>query len=278
MGTPDRDEIQDDAETIDERTNSAPTRTLEKGLLLLGLFDTDHPEWTLKELRERAGLPKATTRRLVKTLEMSKWVALDSVTGKYHLGPSALRAYYLATSDSELVRIAHPLLVELEEETTETSILSVWSTQGAIIVDTVPTSRPFKIYTAVGMPLPGVSSADAQVLIAYMPEDRWDSILAKHLERRTPKTVTDPLTLKERWRQIRREGVAYDWEEWKTGAPAVAAPVFDQGGEVRAAITVVMPIERCSPAEMKGYALAVTRKAAELSTALGHRGGLPGTL
>jgi DNA-binding IclR family transcriptional regulator len=273
MGTPELDETTNGAETIDEKTNGAPTRTLEKGLFLLGLFDTDHPEWTLKELRERAGLPKATTRRLIKTLEMSKWVALDPVTGKYHLGPSALRAYYLATSDSELVRIAHPFLVELEEETTETSILSVWSTQGAIIVDTVPTSRPFKIYTAVGMPLPGVSSADAQVLIAYMPEDRWDSILAKHLERRTPKTVTEPQVLKERWRQVRRDGVAYDWEEWKTGAPAVAAPVFDQEGEVRAAITVVLPIERCSPAEMELYAAAVKKTAANLSKALGHRGG-----
>ena len=110
--------------------NGPPTRTLEKGLFVLGLFDVDHPEWTLKELREAAGLPKATTRRLVKTLEHGKWVAQDPVTGKYHLGSSALKAYYLATSDTELVRIAHPFLVQLEEETTETAILSVWSAHG----------------------------------------------------------------------------------------------------------------------------------------------------
>lgn len=261
------------ASEVAEPTNAAPTRTLEKGLFLLSLFDVNHPEWSLKELRECAGLPKATTRRLMKTLEYSKWVAVDPVTGKYHLGPSARRAYYLATSDSELVRVAHPFLVDLQEETTETSILSVWSTQGAVIIDTVPTSRPFKIYTAVGMPLPGVSSADAQVLIAFMPETSWDAILASPVERRTPKTVTDPETLKERWRRIRHEGVAYDWEEWNIGAPAVAAPVFDQRGELRAALTVVMPIERCSPEEMEGYAAVVKRKAAELSAALGHRGG-----
>jgi len=29
-----------------EIPRSAPTRTLEKGLFLLGLFDADHPEWT----------------------------------------------------------------------------------------------------------------------------------------------------------------------------------------------------------------------------------------
>ena len=253
--------------------SAAPTRTLEKGLFLLGLFDADHPEWTLKELRERAGLPKATTRRLIKTLELSKWVALDPVSGRYHLGSSALKAYYLATSDTELVRIAHPFLVQLEEETAETTILAVWSSQGPVIIDTVPTPRPFKIYTAVGMPLPGISSADAMALIAFSPEKTWDELLAKPIEKRTPKTVTDPSVLRDRLRTIRQEGVACDWEEWNDGAPAVSAPVFDQGGELRAAITVVAPIERCSPEEMQRYAAAVKKSAAALSAALGHRVG-----
>ena len=80
----------------------APTRTLEKGLFLLNLFDADRPEWTLKELRERAGLSKATTRRLIRTLESANWVAYDPNLGKYHLGSSALRALYLAMSHAEL--------------------------------------------------------------------------------------------------------------------------------------------------------------------------------
>ena len=57
----------------------APTRTLEKGLFLLSLFDAEHPEWSLRELRERANLPKATARRLVKTLEAASWVAYGLV-------------------------------------------------------------------------------------------------------------------------------------------------------------------------------------------------------
>jgi DNA-binding IclR family transcriptional regulator len=256
-----------------EAANGPPTRTLEKGLFLLGLFDVGHPEWTLRELRERAGVPKATTRRLMKTLEFAGWVALDPVSGKYHLGPSALRAFYLATSDTELVRTAHPFLVALEEETTETAILSVWSVEGPVILDSVPTSRLFKPYTAVGMPLPGISSADAQVLVAFGPEEAWDDLLAKPIEKRTEKTVTNPDVLRERWRTVRREGIAYDWGEWNIGAPAAAAPVFDQGGQLRAAITVVPPVERCSPEQMEQYAASVRRAAAAVSEALEYRGG-----
>jgi len=42
---------------------------------------------------------------------------------------------------------------------------------------------------------------------------------------------------------------------------------------VRAAITVVPPIERCGQEQMLGYAKAVKKTAAGLSAALGYRGG-----
>ena len=262
-----RDNAQEGVEA-ETRVSGAPTRTLEKGLFLLNLFDVEHPEWSLRELRERADLSKATTRRLMKTLEAAKWVAYDAESRKYHLGASALRALYLATSHSELVRIVHPFLVSLEEETNESAIFSVWTDHGALILDSVPTSRPFKPLTYPGMLLPGVASADAQVLIAFGPEEAWDDLLAAPIERRTERTVTDPALLRERWRAIKRDGVAYDWGEWNLGAPAVSAPVFDGNGQLRGAITVVPPIERCSEEQMLEYGAAVKRTAGRISAKL----------
>ncbi len=255
---------------VSNSASGAPTRTLEKGLLLLGLFDVDHPEWTPRELRERAGLPKATARRLMKTLEASDWVEYDSLSGKYHLGSSALRAFYLAQSHPELVRVAHPILVELTEETTESSNLTVWTDEGPLILDTVPTARHFKPPTFVGMLLPGIASADAQVLISFGPEEVWDRLLADPPERRTEHTLTDPNSIRERWRTVRREGVAIDHEEWKEDAPGVAAPVFDRTGKVRAALSIVAPVERFSDAQALGYAAAAKKSAAALSKRLGY--------
>jgi IclR family transcriptional regulator, KDG regulon repressor len=256
----------------EEIPREAPTRTLEKGLSLLGLFDVDHPEWTLRELREQAGLPKATTRRLMKTLEASNWVAYDSEAGTYHLGSAVLRALYLATSHNELVRIGHPFLVQLEEETNETSCLTVWTEQGALIIDTVPTTRPFKPRTWVGMLLWGTGSADAQVLVAFGSEHTRRSMLAALQKARTEKTVVDPEALAERLAHVRRDGVVVEQEEWLEGAAGVAAPVFDQNGQLRAAVSLVPPIERFSDAEVRDYVAAVKRTAASLSAELGYRG------
>ena len=247
----------------------APTRTLEKGLFLLGLFDHDRPEWSLRELRERAGLPKATTRRLMKTLEASNWVAYDAESGKYHLGSAVLKALYLATSNNELVRIIHPYLVSLTEETTETSILSVWTDQGPLILDTVPTMRSFKSLTFNGMLLEGTASADAQVLIAFGPEENWGRILAKPLAPRTPATVVDPQALREKWKAIRRDGAAFDWSEWNADAPAVGVPLFARRGRLVGALTIVVPIERATQEAMRKHADVLKSSAAEISGKLG---------
>ena len=263
------DILENETETSVDIAQGAPTKTLEKGLFLLALFDHDHPEWALRELRERAGLPKATTRRLMKTLEASDWVAYDAEAGKYHLGSAVLRALYLATSHNELVRIIHPYLVSLMEETTETSILSVWSDQGPLILDTVPTQRSFKSLTFNGMLLEGVSSADAMALIAFGPEESWERILAKPILSRTVNTVTDPQALREKWSAIRREGVAFDWLEWNADAPAVAVPLFDRRGHLLGALSIVVPIERASEEAMQRHAALLKDAAAEISLKLG---------
>jgi DNA-binding IclR family transcriptional regulator len=250
-------------------SSDSPTGTLEKGLLLLGLFDAGHPEWSIKEIGERAGLPKVTVWRLMKTLEASNWVEYDATSQKYHLGRSVLRLLYLAASPSELVRVTHPFLVRLAEETTESCSLTVWTDVGPMIVDTVPTSRHFKPLTYKGMVLEGLASADAQVFVAFGPEDAWDALLAKPIEPRTPKTVTDPELLRERWRAVRRDGVAFDRGGWKLEAPAVAAPVFNRVGELRGAIHVVPPVERASEEELQRYAAMVKATAAQISEHLG---------
>jgi DNA-binding IclR family transcriptional regulator len=56
---------------------------------------------------------------------------------------------------------------------------------------------------------------------------------------------------------------------------AVGAPVFDAGGQVRASLAVVAPVERFGPTEQTTYAAAVKNTAAEISAELGYRGTPP---
>jgi IclR family KDG regulon transcriptional repressor len=248
--------------------NDSPIGTLERGLLLLELFDADNPEMSLNDLRERAGLPKATVQRLMKTLEARRWVTYDPNSRKYRLGASVLRMSYLGVSHSELVRIAHPFLQRLAEETRETTSLCVWTDLGPLILDTVLTPRHFKPATNIGMIL-GLETADAQVLIAFGPEEAWDRLLEHPSEKRTELTITDPSAIRERWWRIRDEGVAIDWGEWNAEIPAVAVPVFDRFEQLKGSIAVSPPIERATQQAMARFAEALKATASEISTRLG---------
>ncbi|MCL5734283.1 MAG: IclR family transcriptional regulator [Actinobacteria bacterium] len=245
--------------------------TLKKGLSLLSLFDSDHPEWTFTELWKQAGLSRPTAFRLVRTLEEAGYLHLDAQKGTYHLGVAILRGIYLMLAPSELVRIAHPFMQQLEKETTETVILAVLVDDQAVLADRVLTSRPFKPDNPVGLAMPDLANVHTRIFMAYGPEKRRSETLSQTLTPRTAYTVTDPQLLAAELDKIRREGVAVGEQEWNIGMCAAGAPVFDAAGEVRASLAVVAPVERFGPGEKAALIKAVKRTAQEISLALGHR-------
>jgi IclR family acetate operon transcriptional repressor len=243
----------------------APLGTLERGLYLLGLFTVESPEWTLRDLREVSGLPKATVRRLMHSLNDLGWVSHDSDRGYYRLGPRLLPCLYAMTSVSALTNTAHPYLAQLADTTTESAMISTWGHGGALTLDLVTTSRHFKPFTSVGMVMPGITTADAQVLTAFSPETHWK---ARYEAFADPASTEDGGEKQYRqWRNIRQTGVAYDMEGWKPGVCAVAAPVLDTTGHAIASISVVLPSERAENGKLEQYAHVVRDTAAAVSQA-----------
>jgi DNA-binding IclR family transcriptional regulator len=248
----------------------ATALTLKKGLSILSLFDSDHPEWTFTDMWKGAGLSRPTAFRLVKTLEEAKFLSFDASKGTYHLGVSILKGSYLMLSPSELARTARPYLDRLTEITTETSILTVEADHVAIIAARVLTPRPFKPDNPVGLPMPGLANVHNRIFLAYRPESEWRAALSGPIERRTPYTCVDREELAAELAKIRCEGVALGMQEWNLGMCAVAAPVFDAGRQVRASLALVAPDERFGPAQRESYVTEVIEAAQFVSTALGY--------
>ncbi len=223
----------------------------------------------------RPGLPKATGFRLVKTLENLKYLAFDPKTGTYHLGSAMMKAAYLTQTHAALVGAAEPYIQALADATTETVDLSVPTDQGAMIVHTVYSSRPFRPYNPPGLTMAGLDNVHCKIFVAFGPQTLWGTAIANTVPR-TALSVTDPDRLAEELAEVRRQGVAFGLEEHKLGMCAVGAPVFDSTGDVRAALAVVVPVERFGEAESRRYAAAVIEEAVGLSRELGYAVHRPG--
>jgi DNA-binding IclR family transcriptional regulator len=244
--------------------------TLEKGIRILDCFDVEHSEWSLKDLCVQAGVARPAYR-LVKTLIDLKYLARDPSRGTYHLGPGLMKAAYLMSSHTHLARVSHPYMEELAAETTESVVMAVWMDHEILVTDVVLTPRPFRPSIPVGTIMPGFCTAHAKLFLAFGPEQKRKWALSQPLSRRTEHTVLDPVELEEVLKQVRQEGVAFCLQEWQMGMCALAAPIFDSNGDIVAGLAIVAPNERFGPAEMRVYAAATRRTAAQISQRLGYQ-------
>jgi len=75
-------------------------------------------------------------------------------------------------------------------------------------------------------------------------------VLSGPLQRFTDHTITDPDRLRRMLTQIRRDGVAVSDRQVTDDALSVAAPIFDAGGAVLAALSIVSKADGTDPARL----------------------------
>ena len=244
--------------------------TLEKGLRLLNLFDVEHQQWSLRELREATGESKTNVLRITKTLEGLGYLVRDPASGKLRLGSSIVRLSYVTLSHSELVRTAVQPMRRLSQAVKETVDIMVEVELGCLmsLYDVAP--RFLGPQPSTGrITQPGITTAASKIFVAFRPEGTWDEIIAALVRPLTELTITDPRELREQLIMVKQDGVAFDRGEWNLELVGVAAPIFGPQGGVRASISIVAPFELSGPEEVALRADAVRATAAEISAELG---------
>jgi DNA-binding IclR family transcriptional regulator len=256
----------------DDSDDAFVVKALAKGLAVLGLFDAERPEWSLDEIVAQLGLPRMTGYRMARTLQSAGYLVIDSVTGRYHLGPAVLAATYLSEGYAQLVAITRPYLETLVDRTGESATLAVEVDGMAVCVDLVGSDRPLRREVAVGRIIGDTANAHGKMFAASKSDAERERIVNSPHVGHTPMTITDARELAEQLERVRSEGVAFDIEERDLGTCAVAAPVRDQVGEVIATVAVVVPTGRFSPEARKVCADAVKATALSLSEFFGYAG------
>jgi len=226
-------------------------RALARGLSILALFDIEHSEWGLADVCERTGMSKTTAYRMLRTLEASAFLSYDPKTERYHLGRAAIPGGFLALSSVGFVRSARPLLEKLAETTGETVELTVGGPEGAIVVDEVATTHPFRLNRPTGRIMASLANSSFRMHVAYQPLAEQRRIVASA---QLPGERNDPEAQEEMLRRLvsdKSEGLSFDDEEQDPRVCAASAPILERDGSLKAVLTVVAPAERFGPRERK---------------------------
>lgn len=244
-------------------------RALERALRILKCYDIGHPSWSLAELSRAVGLHKATTRRLVKTLEAEGFLRLDPDTGEYRLGSALLPAIYLARSHDELARIAHPHMERLAQRTEETVSLTVWTDSGVLLIDHVLTSHFFKPALGLGRANTQYGTTHSKIHLAFGPPERLSKMTLG--DTGSSITLSAATRIHDELESVRKTGIAYDLDERGRGVCAVATPLRDATGTVVASLSVVTPKHRFGTAERASLTALVRETGAQISRELGYK-------
>jgi DNA-binding IclR family transcriptional regulator len=200
------------------------------------------------EVADRAGLPKSTAARVLATLVGEG--AVEQVPGdtSYRLGPRLITLAAGFSLTRSLAAIARPMLIDLAESSGEAAGLAMPDGDLVHYIDQVDTVQPVLVrdWTGARIPLHAVSSG--QVLLAFRTPAAIERFLERPMERFTDQTLTEADAVRERLREVRRQGYIWAVDEFEAGISSIAAPIADASGEVIAAVHVHGPSYRF-PAE-----------------------------
>ncbi|WP_169079228.1 IclR family transcriptional regulator domain-containing protein [Microcella alkalica] len=208
-----------------------------RGLAVIRAFDADHAELTLSEVAARAEVPRAAARRFLATLVTLGYVRASE--RRFALTPRVLELGYSYLSSLSLPAVAQPHLERLSHAVDESSSLAVLDGLDVVYVARVPTRRIMSVSIQLGTRFPAWATSLGRVLLAALPVDEADAVLAASRPHPfTPTTLVDRTVLLAELERVRRGGFALVDGELEEGLRSIAAPVRDASGSVVAAVNV----------------------------------------
>lgn len=192
---------------------------------------------TFSQIYQEVGLPKSTASSLLASLVVHGLLRLEK--NHYFLG---IRLYTLgqkAEDAFDIKRLAMEPLQQLRDETQLTCHLGVLDGSAAIYLVKLETPGAIIVRSWVGKKLSLYSSGLGKALLAWLPEEEVNRLVPdEKLERYTDTTILERTALKKELAVIRAKGWAYDNAEDSVGVYCIAAPIFDEHGQVVAAISL----------------------------------------
>ncbi|WP_069803112.1 IclR family transcriptional regulator [Thermogemmatispora onikobensis] len=262
-----------------EEARATRVGVLDKAMAILEAFPRGESALLPQEIAERTGLPLPTVYRLAQAL--AEHGLLMKEGSRFRLGLTLLRLGLLVAESIDVRRQALPHLTWLNSQTGENAELHIRQHEARVVIEVVRSPHNLRPFAEIGAPLPLHRGAAGKILLAWLPDEerlalahasreRFDS------ERAAGERGWDVGGFVAELERVRRQGWAYSEGERVAGVAGLAAPIFDRGGQVVAALTLVAPAARLGPEQRERAIPLVCEAARRASYDMGHTASAAG--
>jgi IclR family pca regulon transcriptional regulator len=246
-------------------------QSLQRGLAVIRVFDSEHAAMTLSEVAARAGVSRAVARRLLLTLEYLGYVQRRG--RQFSLTPRVLELGFSYLSSLSVAMLAQPFMEDVSRQIDESCSLAVLDAQDIVYVQRVAVRKVMTITLGIGARLPAFCTSMGRALLAGLDDEaleRWLRMLRPLA--RTRFTLTERADVRAAIERVRAHGYAYVEQELQEGLCSLAVPVRDERGQTVAALNAGMPFRVGARAHALKKVLPVLRAGArEIERSLSGR-------
>src|SRR5690348_12598377 len=223
---------------------------LARGLAVLLALSDKKRRMSIAQVSHRTGIPRATARRSLHTLEKLGFVAADEAQ-HFYLRPRVLSIGHAYLSSSPLAVLAQPILDRLSDSLREACSLAILDGDEIVYLARSSSSRIMSPALNVGRRLPAYCTSIGQVLLAHLAADELSDYLSRaKFYPYTEHTLTSPHKLREVLKTVRETGFAFASEQMEPRFCTMAVPVRDSAGHYVAGINVILQGRLASAADM----------------------------
>jgi IclR family acetate operon transcriptional repressor len=217
---------------------------LQKALDVLEVL-SQRTDLGLSELSLETGVSKASTYRVLSTLEARGFVTKDPETRKYSPGVKLIALSCAVVAGVDLVAAARPYVVDLQATFDETVNVGILANGEVLYVDIVESAQGLRMAAAVGDRNALHSTALGKAILSALPASEARELLTGYRRlAATPKTIVGLEALMDDLAACAARGYSIDDEENEVGARCVGVPVRNFSGRAVGAISISGPVAR----------------------------------
>jgi DNA-binding IclR family transcriptional regulator len=198
----------------------------------------ERDEMSVAELARSLGQDRNAINRIVLTFtDLGYLTRLGNK--RYALTMKLFRLGSKALNFASIPKLIHLYMKDLAKVLGETVCLGQRHELEVLTIDVISSTLPVRYVSHIGNTAPLHTAAMGKCILAAMDNVLLEELLDRlDFKSQTSKTITTKMQLWKEIRQIRRQGYAFDDEEWSEGVRCLGIPVYDQSGQCNHALSV----------------------------------------
>lgn len=233
-------------------------KSLYKALKILDCFTVNHPEQGITEISEQLGLYKSNVHNIVDTFVKAGYLEQNPENEKYRLSFKILELGNVISSNMNIRTLIVPYMQQLADFTNETVYLGMPNETEVIYLDSCSPAQRLSTRQMLGVKAPLYCTGIGKAMLAYLPGETVNSVVAKGLKRYTDNTITDSDSLLADLVEVRSRGYSIDNMEHEYGIKCVGMPLLNKRKQVVAGISVSGPSLRFDERKIAEYGEKLT--------------------